>query len=141
MDIFLSHAAKDAALAGELGEALQRAGFGVLPSQDNVRSDINWARRVGLALDQAEWMVVLLTPGAVESDPSLRQNIEFALGSQRYEHRVFTVFVGPAAKAEKDVPWILLMQPHEQVASARAFKSVVKKIKACITAGVSHSNA
>lgn len=141
MDIFLSHAARDFSLAGELGEALQRVGFGVLPSQDDVRSNINWARKVGLALDSADWMVVLLTPGAVESDSSLRQNIEFALGSERYKHRVFTVFVGPAAQAGKDIPWILLNQPHEQVESAEALTSVAEKIKERVASGVSHSNA
>jgi hypothetical protein len=45
-------------------------------------------------------MVVLLTPGALASG-WLRQDIEFALGSKKYEGRVFSVFVGPALEAGK----------------------------------------
>ena len=50
--------------------------------EDNITPGDNWAKKVGKAFDDAEWMVLLLTPAAMESD-SLRQDIEFALGSRR----------------------------------------------------------
>jgi len=80
-------------------------------------------------------MVILLTPRAMESD-SLRQNIEFAIGSTRYADRVFSVFVGPTAVAGKDVPWILLRLPHRQVRSEDGFDEVVKDVRE-----LSHANA
>jgi hypothetical protein len=86
-------------------------------------------------------MVILLTPGAFESD-WLLQDIQFALGSKQYEGRVFSVFVGLPAKAGKDMPWILLELPNCQVESAKDFAGVVKEIKAlCARPGMSHSNA
>jgi hypothetical protein len=73
-------------------------------------------------------MVILLTPGALESDWQ-RRNIEFALGTKRFAGRVFSVFVGPTLQAGKDMPWILLKLPHRQVESARDFGDVVKEIQ------------
>lgn len=70
-------------------------------------------------------MLILLTPKALESD-RLRQDIEFALGSNTYEGRVFSVFVG--AKKQSDTPWILQRLPHRQVKSAADFDDVVARI-------------
>jgi hypothetical protein len=86
-------------------------------------------------------MVLLLTPAAMESE-SLRQNLEFALGSSKYESRLFSVFVGPTQEAGRDVPWILLRLPHRQVESAKGFGEVVKDIQALAACSdVSPSNA
>ncbi len=110
-------------------------------SEDNIAPGDNWAKKTGKALDDAEWMVLLFTPAAMESD-SLRQNIEFALGSRRYEGRVFSVFVGPTLEAGKDVPWILLKLPNRQVESAKNFGQVVKDIQDLVAhSDLSHSNA
>lgn len=140
MKVFLSHARKDDALARKLAERLTRSGFTVWNSEDEIVPGENWATKMGRALDDSDLMVVLLTPGALESD-WLRQNIEFALGSSRYEGRVFSVLVGLTDAAGKDVPWILLRLPHRLVDSARSFGDVVKDIRALSAADVSHSNA
>ena len=96
---------------------------------------------MGKALEDADWMVLLLTPAAMESD-SLRQNLEFALGSRQYEGRVFSVFVGPTLEAGKDLPWILLKLPHRQVESAKRFGEVVKHLKSLVAdSDLSPSNA
>lgn len=141
MKIFLSYARKDSALAHQLAERLARGGFAVWLSEDEIAPGDNWARKIAKALDDADWMVLLFTPSAMESD-LLRQNIEFALGSRKFEDRLFSVFVGPKVKASKEMPWILLRLPHCQVESAKNFGEVVKAIQAVAAdADLSPSNA
>jgi hypothetical protein len=70
------------------------------------------------------------------------QDIELALGSRKYENRVFSVYVGPTLQAGKDVPWVLLKLPHRQVESAGSFREVVRDITTLVAnSGLSHSNA
>src|SRR5438105_4455371 len=90
MKIFLSHAQKDAVLARQLAARLKREGLPAWISEDQVTPGENWAKKVGKALDESEFMVILLTPSALKSE-SLRQNIEFALGSKKFERRIFSV--------------------------------------------------
>src|SRR5438477_9834875 len=118
MKIFLSHARKDEALARQLAQRLTRGGFTVWISEKEIAPGDNWAKKIGKALEASELMVFLFTPAAMESD-RLRQDFEFAIGSRKYEDRVFSVFVGPTLEAGKDVPWILLKLPHRQVESAK----------------------
>ena len=147
MKVFISHAGKDAALAGKLAQRLTKAGYTVWDSAQEIASGDNWAKRIGQALDDSDLMVILLTPGALEFDRlnqsgQLRADVEFALGTKRYEGRLFTVFVGPTLKAGKDIPWILLKLPHCQVESAREFPDAMKEIKGmCMASDLSHSNA
>ena len=142
MKIFLSHARKDGALAHQLAERLRQGAFDVWLSEDKIVPGENWAKKVGKALDDAELMVLLLTPAAMDSD-SLRQDIEFALGSRKYENRLFSVFVGPTMQADKEMPWILLKLPYVQVESAKDFAKVVRGIQnlATKTPDLSRSNA
>jgi hypothetical protein len=141
MKVFLSHARKDSTLARQLADCLSRAGITIWAADDEIVPGQNWAKKVGKALDAAELMVILLTPRALESD-SVRQDIEFALTSRKLEGRVFTVFVGPTLKVGKDIPWILLTLPHQQVESAQDFPEVVKEIQILASgSSASHSNA
>ena len=137
----MSYARKDSALARQLADRLTRGGFTVWNPEEEIAPGDNWAKKIGKALENSEWMVILLTPRALESD-WLRQDIEFALGSKKYEGRVFSVYVGPTLEAGKDVPWILLKLPHRQVESAKDFGDIVKDLKALRDrSGMSHSNA
>jgi hypothetical protein len=141
MKIFLSHAGKDSALARQLAARLQDHGFRVWISEEQIAPGENWAKKMGKALDNSELMLILLTPAAFESD-RIRQDLEFALGSKKYEGRVFSVFVGPTFKAGQDVPWILLKLPHRQVESSDDFGVVVEDIQALGSdSGLSRSNA
>src|SRR5262249_16045924 len=126
MKIFLSHARKDSHLARQLADRLATKGFAPWIFQEEITPADNWAEKIGKALDDSELMVILLTPAALRSDSLLRQDIEFALGSRKYECRVFSVFVGSALEAGKDMPWILLKLPHRQIESAKSFGEVVK---------------
>jgi hypothetical protein len=133
MKVFVSYTRKDSVLALRLAERLTRAGFGVWIAEDQLVPGENWAKQIGKALDACELMVILLTPRALASD-LVRQDIDFALGARKLEGRVFTVFVGSALEADKEVPWILLKLPHCQVESAKEFGKVVKEIRALSTA-------
>jgi hypothetical protein len=128
MKVFLSHARKDDGLARDLRACLDHEGFSVWTPEDQISPGENWAKKVAKALDNSELMVILVTPRAFESD-TLRQNVEFAIGSEKYADRVFSVFVGSTAEAGKDVPWILLKLPHRQVRSVGDFPEVVKDIR------------
>jgi TIR domain len=141
MKVFLSHARKDAALAHKLAGRLGRAGFSVWNSEAEVAPGDNWAKKIGNALEESELMVILLSPGALESD-WLRQDIEFGLGAKKFEGRLFSVFVGPTLEAGKDMPWILLKLPHIQIGSESDFAEAVKGIRTLsANSGLSHSNA
>jgi hypothetical protein len=141
MKVFLSHARKDGALARQLADQLTRSGFAVWIPEEEIGPGDNWAKKIGKALENSEWMVILLTPRALDSD-WLLLDIEFALGSKKYEGRVFSVFVGPTLEAGKDVPWILWKLPHRRIKSAKDFANVVKEIKALSArSGMSHSHA
>jgi TIR domain len=140
MKVFLSHARKDGALLRQLAEQLTNSGLAVWDPEEEFAPGDSWAKKLGKALDNSEWMLILLTRGALKSE-WFRQDIKFALGSKKYEGRVFSVFVGPTLEAGKDVPWILLKLPHRQIKSANDFADVIKEIKALSArSGTSHSN-
>lgn len=141
MRIFVSHAWKDEELARRLREHLVHTGLSVWDPEEEIAPGDNWAKKTGKALADSDFMVVLLTPGAMK-DGQVRQNIDFMLASRKYEGRVFTVFVGPTLEAGKDMPWILLRFPHRQVGSAREFGKVAKEVQGMdAQPSLSHSHA
>ena len=136
MKIFISHARKDSDLALKLADRLKRSGFAVLRPETEMAPD-----ELGSAPQYSEFMIFLLTPGALEAD-TLRKDIEYALGSKKYDGRVFSVFVGPTIAAGKDMPWILLKLPWRQVESAKDFGEVAHAIEnECAKSEKSSSNA
>jgi hypothetical protein len=141
MKIFLSHSESDNELARELARHLKRRGLTVLnPSEDFAPGD-NWALMLGNALQESDYIVFLLTPGAIEKE-WLRKEIEFALGSKRHENRVFSVLVGPTLQIDVDMPWILMKLSHVQVNSAADLKDAAREIASqCAHLEESSSNA
>ena len=127
MKIYLTYSAKDSVLAQRLMARLKGGGLQVWNTEEIAPGD-NWAKKIGRALDHSELMLILLTPKAAESD-RLRQDIEFALGSEKYEGRILSVFFGPKMEIRKAIPWILLTQPLIQVDSTKDFDKVVKGIR------------
>jgi len=141
MKVFLSHAQKDEDLAHNLAKRLSHGGFDVWSAEDQIAPGENWAKKIGKALEDSELMVILLTPGAIESS-SLRRDVEFAIGDKKFADRVFSVYVGPTLEAGKDVPWILMRLPHMQVKSPRSMEAVAKEIRSQFNGSkVSHSHA
>lgn len=127
MQLFISYAQKDAGLASTLSERLSQEGLSVWSANDQVQPGENWAAKIGRALEKSDLMVVLLTPGAMESD-WLRQEIEFAIGSRKYEGRVVAIFVGSSANLGKDMPWILRKLRYFHIESAHELGKVAKEI-------------
>ena len=103
MNIYLSHARKDSVVALQLARRLESEGFAVLHPETEIVPGENWAAKVSGALRDSEFMVFLMTPGALESD-ILRHNIELALSSKKYAGRVFTVVLASTYHSLSD-PW------------------------------------
>lgn len=106
MKVFISHAHNDKPLARRLAFELQRAGFDVWHDEMVLPGD-NWAHEIGKNLEEAEAMVVLLTPASLNSK-TVRDELKYALGAENYSHRLIPVVVGsPEEHTEKKIPWIL----------------------------------
>jgi hypothetical protein len=131
MRVFISYAAKDSKLASRLADQLSVAGFTVWYADEEIAPGDNWAKKIGQALDESDLMVVLVTRGSLESE-SLQRDIEYALTSKNYAHRLVPVLVGYVTfEAGKDVPWILLkMNPvYIEPDATGGFSQVVQRIR------------
>lgn len=134
MNIFLSHARKDSELARELAKRLTRGDIHVWNRDIEIEPGENWAKKTGKALDNADFIVFLLTPGSLDSD-TVRNDVDFAVMSMKFEHRVFSVIIDSDPAAETEVPWILLKLPHRRVGSPRTFGEVAKEIRELCASG------
>lgn len=101
MDVFISHSAADEKFARELASELNRRRFTAWSDAEVLPGD-NWATRAGKALENSEAMVLLLSPDWVKS-PRLSNDLQYALGSPRYEGRVIGLVIRPT----REIPWIL----------------------------------
>ncbi len=101
MKVFLSYADSERDLARELADRLTGAGVQVWFDEREIAAGENWAEAVQRALEDASALVILLSPAAVQSR-WVRREIEYALGSPRFEGRVVPVQVHPTRKA----PWM-----------------------------------
>jgi hypothetical protein len=107
MQVFISHASQDRALAIALARAVQAANMDVW-TQNSISPGANWATEVSNALEQSDVMIVLFTRGARHS-PTLKQDVQYALTNGKYNGRVLPVLVDlPTFEAGTDVPWVLL---------------------------------
>jgi hypothetical protein len=104
MNAFISHSTADRPLAQKLAAALKKGGVEVFDLYADVYPGENWAERLSLALQEANAMVLLLTPGSLEN-PTLSYDLGYALGNERFKGRLFPV-VAPDVRRE-EIPWIL----------------------------------
>ncbi len=102
MNVFISHAWADRNAAEIIASALKAQGLAVTNPVVNVAPGENIALRVGKALEQAQAMIVLLSPEAAKSE-WVQSEIGFGLTSSRIGGRVVPVMV----RKTDDVPWIL----------------------------------
>jgi hypothetical protein len=102
MKVFLSYASVDEKWAKLLRERLSHAGLAVWDPNREVLPGQDWSAKISAALRDSDAMVVLVSPQAADSD-SVRREIEYALGSPRYAHRLIPVVIRPTRK----LPWIL----------------------------------
>jgi len=102
--VFISAVAGDAPLVRELTARLQAAGVDASNSTPDALPGTNVSADLGRALDQAEALIVLVSPAAMES-PMVRHDIQFALGQERFQDRLIPVLVKQTPS--EDIPWIL----------------------------------
>ena len=107
MKVFISHSRENKALVRRVGDALGRAGLDVWNEEQEIFPGDNWAAKTAQALEEAQAMVVLLTPEALNSTWVSRE-IDFALSTERFKNRLIPVLVGlDDSIAMEKVPWIL----------------------------------
>lgn len=104
MQIFISHAASDAATAGRLANALRKRGLEPWLDVSAAQVGAGWHREVASALEQSDAMVVLISPDAMRSK-GVHAEIEHALLDPRFKNRLVPVVVRPTSKTS--IPWIL----------------------------------
>src|ERR1700686_430091 len=108
MKVFISHSgsSKDEALADTVVGSLEDAGLDVWYDRRELHPGKNWADEIGQGLSESDAMVVLLTPGALDSE-FIRRDIDYALGEKRFKRRLIPVFVGDSEDFPSHrTPWI-----------------------------------
>lgn len=100
--VFLSYANSDQRWARKLSDDLEAAGFQVFDPLHALLPGDNWSLEIGKALDESRAMVVLISPAAVRSR-WVQREIQYALGSEKYQDRLIPVEIEPTA----DFPWVL----------------------------------
>ena len=106
MKVFISHSEETQPLFRSVLQALKKEGLDVWDDDYDIYPGDNWAKVTGEALEQADAMVVLLTPEALDSK-IVRREISYALVGQKFENRLIPVLVGvDYERARKKVPII-----------------------------------
>lgn len=107
MKVFISYSERDEPLAKKVAAALEEAGLDTWHYKREIMPGDNWAEKVAQGLKEADAMVVLLTPAALES-AFVRWNIDYALTEKAFNKRLIPVFVGkPEEFSQHEIPWIL----------------------------------
>ena len=132
MKVFLSHSHADAPLAAKVTEALRTRGLDVWDPDAQLLPGDNWAAEIARALEQSQAMVVLLTPQAVQSK-HVKREIEYAIGSKSYSHRLIPVVVGDRSRIpENEIPWIVRRLPWLRLNDSGGGDAEVERIASAI---------
>lgn len=134
MKVFISYAQSDEKLAEKIAQSLKQAGLTVWYDKHELLPGDLWSEKAAQALQDADAMVVLLTPDAARSR-QVRSEIEYALGKNTFKNRLIPVLVGPLERIpKKDVPWILselqmvkLPESGNQREGIRQIETLLKK--------------
>ena len=102
MNIFLSYTQQDREWAKALADRLRSENLTVWDSETELYPGDNFAAKIAEALENADAMVVLVSPDSLASQ-WVKHEIEFALGSSRLSGRLIPIVVRPTEK----MPWIL----------------------------------
>ena len=115
MKVFLSHSEVDSPWAATVSGVLEANGLEVWDPDRDVFPGDNWAAETAQALEEAEAMVVLLTPEGVGA-PNIRRDMLYALGAKSYRNRLIPVVLGDieSLPAER-VPWMVRRLPRVEL--------------------------
>jgi hypothetical protein len=119
--LFISHAARDTDWAGELRKHLRSLGFEAWFDREELLPGDNFHTEIGRALENSDALLVLVSPASAASE-SVRREVQFALGSERFENRVIPIIVEPADQ----MPWILSTFPTVSGGPAEAARQVAQ---------------
>ncbi len=103
MRVFLSYNSRDAQIAEQLLPRLVAQELDVWDPARDLYPGSNWLLEAGRALERADGLVFLISENSAES-PSLRREVEYAVGNLRFKDRVVPIMLSHSVK---NVPWIL----------------------------------
>src|SRR5437870_3250822 len=93
-EVFLSHSSQDHAEARRLKEILTAHGIPVWFSPHKLVGAQLWHDEIGKALARCDWMMVLLTPAAVQSK-WVKREVVYAAAEDRYDDHVIPLLFEP----------------------------------------------
>ena len=105
MKAFLSYALPDREIAREMVDGLSGSGHEIWFDEFELTPGTGWGREIDKALKASHAMIVLISPESMKSK-EVRREIEHALLSKNFAHRVLPVYLQPT----DDVPWFLRTQ-------------------------------
>ena len=106
MKVFISHANQDEALASKIVSSLEDAGLEVWYDEREIMPGDNWADQIARGLKEANAMVVLITPTALQSN-HMQRDVDYALTQKRFKGRLVPVLAGESQHFQGwSIPWI-----------------------------------
>ena len=105
MKVFLSYARTDRDIAREMVDRLHNFGHELWFDEFELTPGTAWGREIDKALKASRAMIVLVSAASMDSK-EVRREIDHALLSQNFAHRVLPVYLEPT----DDVPWFLRTQ-------------------------------
>ena len=95
-EVFLSHASQDRPFAQRLVRVLRRHGIPVWYSDTNIMGAQQWHDELGAALKRCDWLVLVLSPSAVES-VWVKRELLYALQQYRFNGRIAPLLYEPCS--------------------------------------------
>jgi hypothetical protein len=135
MKVFISYSGPDEKWADLLRTALSKYDVEAWDPASQIAPGENWGLKYGKALENADAVVVLLSPDSVKSD-FVRHEIQYALSSPQFRDRLIPVVVRPT----EEIPWILrklkvIRATKEPDETARRIVNALRRHKVPATAG------
>ncbi len=135
MKVFISYSGPDEKWADLLRTALSKYDVEAWDPASQIAPGENWGLKYGKAIENADAVVVLVSPDSVKSD-WVRHEIQYALSSPQFRDRLIPVVVRPT----EEIPWILrklkvIRATKEPDETARRIVNVLRRHKVPATAG------
>jgi hypothetical protein len=104
--VFISHVRKDRRIADSVASELKLRGFSVWEMK-RAPTGKRWKMHLDSALKRCDLMIALLTRHSYSS-PYVRDELEYALFTERFKDRLLPVFIASSTENEfSRVPWVL----------------------------------
>ncbi len=125
--VFISQARNDREIADSLASELKRRGFSVWEEKE-VSPGQKWDSYIESALENSDLMVALLREHSYSSS-YVRNELEYALFSERFKNRLLPVFI--ASSREKKflrIPWVLESLKHLKFDESTPMQIIVERV-------------